>query len=109
MYANMKKILCVVTAIILLTGLIPVTAEHGEETVAPFLVAPSSFTTTPMLTTGWNHIVALRDDGTVWAWGCNEFGQLGDGTTYRSNAPVRVQGLENVKSIAAGNNHTFAI
>ena len=28
---------------------------------------------------GWNHSLALKSDGTVWAWGLNSFGQLGPG------------------------------
>jgi len=38
------------------------------------------------------HSVALGADGTVWAWGMNGYGQLGDGTTTDRNAPVRVAG-----------------
>ena len=35
---------------------------------------------------------ALHGDGTVWAWGWNRYGQLGDGTTTDSAVPVRVGG-----------------
>lgn len=37
------------------------------------------------------HTLGLAEDGTVWAWGGNEDGQLGDGTTTDSLVPVRVQ------------------
>ncbi|HEU5378945.1 MAG TPA: VWA domain-containing protein [Ktedonobacteraceae bacterium] len=50
---------------------------------------------------GW-HILALREDGTVWAWGHNGQGQLGDGTTVDKKAPVQVQNLPRIKAIAAG-------
>src|SRR5205085_533723 len=40
-----------------------------------------------------NHSLALRADGTVWAWGANLFGQLGNGTTSESQPlPVQVKG-----------------
>ena len=47
------------------------------------------------------HGLALKEDGTVWAWGDNRFGQLGDGTTTYRAAPVQVGGLRNVAAIAA--------
>jgi alpha-tubulin suppressor-like RCC1 family protein len=48
------------------------------------------------------HILALRSDGTVWAWGSNAAGQLGDGTRTNSSTPVRVQGLTEVTAIGVG-------
>lgn len=50
--------------------------------------------------------LVLRSDGTVWAWGQNIRGALGDGTTISTAhgelKPVRVAGLDNVKAISAG-------
>src|SRR5262249_46160002 len=47
--------------------------------------------------------IALRSDGTVWAWGDNSMGQLGNNSiTPRSDVPVRVAGLSMATSIAAG-------
>src|SRR5919199_510546 len=37
------------------------------------------------------HNLALKEDGTVWAWGKNNYGQLGDGTTTNRNTPVQVR------------------
>lgn len=52
---------------------------------------------------GWyGHSLALRQDGTVWAWGNNSAGQLGDGTVEQRLIPVQVPGLSNVAAIAAG-------
>ena len=53
--------------------------------------------------------MALKSDGTVWAWGLNENGQLGDGTTLNRNAPVQVLGLTGVVAIAAGPSHSLAL
>jgi alpha-tubulin suppressor-like RCC1 family protein len=55
------------------------------------------------------HTVYLKTDGTVWAWGNNSNGQLGDGTTTQSTSPVQVSGLSNVTAIAAGATHTVAL
>jgi alpha-tubulin suppressor-like RCC1 family protein len=46
--------------------------------------------------------LALRSDGTVWAWGYNAVGELGNGTGTDSNIPVQVTGLARVTAIAAG-------
>jgi alpha-tubulin suppressor-like RCC1 family protein len=48
------------------------------------------------------HCVALRSDGSVWAWGWNDAGQLGDGTTRNRHTPVRVRDLDGVRAVAAG-------
>jgi alpha-tubulin suppressor-like RCC1 family protein len=60
---------------------------------------------------GFDHSVAVKADGTVWSWGDNEYGQLGDGgTEYDTNLPVRVQGLPtNAIAVAAGYSHTLAL
>jgi YD repeat-containing protein len=42
---------------------------------------------------GYFHTIALKNDGTVWAWGYNGYGQLGDGTTTTRTTPVQVSGL----------------
>ena len=55
------------------------------------------------------HNVALRSDGTVWTWGLNTNGQLGDGTTTNSNVPIQVPGITNAIAVAAGGNHTLAL
>ena len=45
--------------------------------------------------------MALKSDGTVWAWGETADGQLGDTTTDRTT-PVQVSGLSGVTAVAAG-------
>ena len=59
---------------------------------------------------GAEHSVALNRDGTVWTWGRNSFGQLGNGETTDVNySPVMVSGLNSIMEIAAGENHTMAL
>jgi hypothetical protein len=56
-----------------------------------------------------HHSLALKNDGTLWAWGANGTGQLGDGTNADSNTPVQVDGLSGVQAIAAGDFHSLAL
>ncbi|MDB5106241.1 MAG: repeat-containing protein [Fibrobacteres bacterium] len=58
---------------------------------------------------GAGHSLALKSDGTVWAWGYNQFGQLGDGSTTNRSVPVKITGLEGVVSLAAGGNAGYAV
>ncbi len=65
---------------------------------------------------GRRHSLALKADGTVWAWGYNANGQLGDSTCEGKLTPVRVKDptdpsgfLTGVKAIAAGSIHSIAL
>src|SRR5512132_2230749 len=51
---------------------------------------------------GYTHTVALKSDGMVWAWGRNNYGQLGDSTTIDRLLPVQVSGLGGVPAVATG-------
>jgi len=61
------------------------------------------------ISAGESHNLALRADGTVWAWGWNAFGQLGDGTTNDAHTPVQVSGLTNVVAISGRAYHCLAL
>jgi alpha-tubulin suppressor-like RCC1 family protein len=56
------------------------------------------------------HTAAIKTDGTLWTWGDNTYGQLGDNTIVRKSSPVQtVSGGTNWKQVACGSNHTAAI
>ena len=55
------------------------------------------------------HSLAVREDGTVWAWGLNASGQLGDGTTTDRMIPVQVAGLTEAVAVAARGNFSLAL
>lgn len=51
---------------------------------------------------GENFIIAMREDGTVWASGNNKKGQLGDGTKLNNNRLTEVKGIKDAIKISAG-------
>ncbi|MGM9863582.1 MAG: RCC1 domain-containing protein, partial [Lepagella sp.] len=53
------------------------------------------------------HALAVGNDGTLWAWGWNGWGQLGDGSDVDRNVPVRV--MTGVRQASAGHNRTAAV
>ncbi len=57
---------------------------------------------------GLDHSLALKSDGTLWAWGYNGYGQLGLGTTIDSHVAVQVPGLASLDRILAMGNHSVA-
>ena len=54
-----------------------------------------------------NHTLALRDDGSLWSWGNNDSGQLGDGSTTSRSAPMQI-GTDYV-DVASGFSHSIAL
>ncbi|OLN24399.1 BNR repeat domain protein [Desulfovibrio sp. DV] len=58
---------------------------------------------------GCYHSLALANDGSVWAWGSNAMGQLGNNTTTNSLTPIKIQGLGSIRAIAAGCTHSLAL
>lgn len=53
--------------------------------------------------------VVLKDDGTVWAWGKNDLGQLGNGTFDDSDVPTKVKNLSNVFAISSNYDFNLAL
>jgi len=70
------------------------------------------------ISAGGSFSLALKNDGTVWAWGCNESGELGSGAYDaktgmmpgdNKSEPVEVSMLRDVVEIAAGGSHAMAV
>ncbi len=57
--------------------------------------------------TGAFHCLALKNDGSLWSWGRNTYGNLGDNSITNSNVPVQVSGVSNITSLAAGTNFSL--
>ncbi|HHT9146477.1 MAG TPA: RCC1 domain-containing protein, partial [Candidatus Wunengus sp. YC61] len=59
---------------------------------------------------GGYHILVLKSDGTVWAWGSNSSGQLGIGSTVgRVRFHVQVSSLSGIIDITGGVSHSLAV
>lgn len=61
------------------------------------------------ITSGGGHTLAIKNDGTLWAWGPNIRGELGDGTFESRNIPIQIGTGNNWKEVKAGAYHTIAI
>ena len=59
---------------------------------------------------GLLHTAAIKTDGTLWSWGHNIYGQLGDNSIVFKSSPVQtITGGTNWKQVACGSYHTSAI
>lgn len=71
--------------------------------------AVTGLTNVTAIAAGLDHALALRGDGTVWAWGQNDVCQLGQNDTTSRGTATQVPSLANVTAIAAGGAHSFAL
>lgn len=55
------------------------------------------------------HTAVLKSDGTVWTWGNNSHGQLGNGSKENSDTAVQVNDIYGVCDVAVGRNHSVAL
>jgi alpha-tubulin suppressor-like RCC1 family protein len=58
---------------------------------------------------GSHHSLAIKNDGSVWAWGFNGLGNLGNGSTQNSKFPIKVPSLSGMIAVSAGGDHSLAI
>jgi len=76
-------------------------------------ISPISFNAwaaiTPAVCAGFTYSAALRNDGTVFTWGANVEGQLGNGDTGNRPTPEAVAGIADVIDLAAGPEHSLAV
>lgn len=88
-------------------GTATITAAYGlvsSNTVVTVVIGTAS-----KIAAGGAHSLAIDSNGALWAWGYNNYGELGDGTNVNSNMPVRVSGLTGVTEISGGEGHTLAL
>jgi alpha-tubulin suppressor-like RCC1 family protein len=80
--------------------------EFPDSARWPHLVV--KYTIADKLSTFYSHSFVLKTDGSLWAWGGNLNGQIGDGTTTDRYSQVQI-GTKEWKQVSAGYNHTLAI
>jgi len=60
-------------------------------------------------TSNTNHVLAVAEDGSLWAWGGNGSGRLGDGTTVQKETPVAIKPETKFVSVSAGEEFSFGL
>jgi alpha-tubulin suppressor-like RCC1 family protein len=84
--------------------------DGGAENYSAVPVMVVGLTNVIAIAVGANHSLALDGGGQLWAWGDDEYEQLGDGgVAYGVNLPMQVVGMTNIISIAAGTDASVAV
>jgi alpha-tubulin suppressor-like RCC1 family protein len=89
--------------------------SHGElgqgaaATTSYYPAQIPGLTNITAISAGWFHILALQSNGTVWDWGNNANGELGDGTAVNRFSPVPVLNVSNIVSVSGGDSHSSAL
>ena len=95
----MKKLIescmAVLVAAVFAIGSVPLNVQAANSALRQVLSSSDS------------HTMVIDADGTLWGWGSNEYGQVGDGTTINRNRPVEI--MQNVVYVQAVNGRTFAV
>ncbi|HQK34921.1 MAG TPA: hypothetical protein PK074_09360, partial [Spirochaetales bacterium] len=84
-----------ILVMVIMIGLVPAIQIQAE----------SEFGNT--ISAGGIHTMAIKTDGSLWGWGANEYGQVGDGTVENRLAPVKI--MDGVVSVYTAWNYTMAI
>jgi alpha-tubulin suppressor-like RCC1 family protein len=87
----------------------PFTNHPVPQQVAGLCAVPPAPCGVVAIAASTSNSYALKSDGTVWAWGANDSGQIGDGTFTARSSPTLVPGLAGVQSIAAGAGFALAV
>ena len=88
---------------------------YGGMGISPVNVAYSSpiqigsLSNWKQVSTNYAHTATIKTDGTLWTWGYNNIGQLGNNTITMYSSPIQIGSLTNWKQISVGQNHSVAI
>lgn len=81
--------------------------EDSDVLTATYVIIPVEEEDLPQVATGEEYTLFIKPDGTLWAFGANSSGQLGDGTTSDKHTPIKV--MNNVAMVSAGARHTLIV
>ena len=76
---------------------------------SPVQVLPTTKTNWVMVTAGYQWANAIDSSGSLWSWGLNSSGFLGDGTLISKSSPIQVGSLTNWAKVTAGQFHVLAV
>ncbi len=81
---------------------------EGSQGLARFTRIDSN-ATWRILAAGSQHCMAIKNDGTLWSWGANKWGQLGNGTFDDINAPIKISSRTDWDTVVCGYAVSYAI
>lgn len=85
------------------------TGDTTRQTVPVTVTSLAGVTVQAIAASDDNFSLALASDGTVYAWGLNNYGQLGSGDTANSSRAHQVGGLSGATAVAANGDHSMAL
>lgn len=62
-----------------------------------------------MAAAGGAHTIAIKQDGTLWGWGMNQYGEIGDGTDTQKETPAKVGTDTDWAAVGCGHKHSYAL
>lgn len=82
-------------------------SNSGFSTNIPTLIPNSGYTWGKVSSS--THSIAIKNDDTLWTWGCNNFGELGLGHNIQINSPTQVGIQSNWRMVEGGENYTVGL
>ena len=86
--------------------------QLGNGTAGNYYSSPiqvGTLTNWKQVACGSGNVVSIKTDGTLWAWGNNQYGQLGNGVTITYSSPIQIGKLTDWKQVSLNYHATFAI